>query len=142
MQTLGAHHIGSEALNQRRQSHGAMTDLVCKGRKAELDAFAGIALRLPVEGLVLAILLKQDILSLTWQITVHCRGTTSRVSVTSSPRFDRRAPPQHGQDVGVGCRMRSRGRCSGNGLATRLLPGEGGNLCGFSRRHLREEVVF
>jgi len=60
MQTLGAHHIGSEALNQRRQRHGAMTDLVCKGRQAELDAFAGIALRLPVEGLVLAILLKQD----------------------------------------------------------------------------------
>ena len=29
--------------------------------------------------------------------------------------FDSRAPPQHGQTVGPGTTMRSRGRCAGNG---------------------------
>ena len=39
----------------------------------------------------------------------------------SSPSFESFAPPQQGQDVGVGCRMRVRGRCSGNGLRAGFL---------------------
>src|SRR6516165_5981742 len=52
--------------------------------------------------------------SRTVWITFHCRGTTSRVSVTSSPSLTS-LPPQHGQQGGAGTAMRSRGRCAGNG---------------------------
>jgi len=51
--------------------------------------------------------------------TFQCRGTTSRVSVTSSPSLDR-LPWQHGQEVGPGMTTRSRGRCAGNGPRTGL----------------------
>jgi hypothetical protein len=54
--------------------------------------------------------------SRTCWITFHWRGTTSSVSVTSSPSFDSRVPPQHGQAVGPATITRSRCRCSGNGL--------------------------
>ena len=37
---------------------------------------------------------RQENFSRTCWITFHCRGTTSRVSVTSSPSLDRRVPPQ------------------------------------------------
>jgi hypothetical protein len=46
----------------------------------------------------------------------HWRGTTSSVSVTSSPSFDSFFDPQQGQLSGAGITMRSRGRWSGNGL--------------------------
>ena len=54
--------------------------------------------------------------SRTVWITFHWRGITSSVSVMSSPSFDNFAEPQHGQLVGAGSRIRSRGRCAGNGL--------------------------
>src|SRR6516164_3805384 len=50
----------------------------------------------------------------------HCRGTTSNVSVMSSPSLAS-LPPQHGQAVGAGITTRSRGRCSGKGARTGFL---------------------
>src|SRR5580704_14090732 len=106
-----AAHRFVERLEDRR----ARADLVGQRRQVELDAFAGIALALAVERLMLAVLLKQDHRqqvgaaqprATTWNgaggwpmlsqarqvnfsrtvwITFHCRGTTSSVSVTSSP---------------------------------------------------------
>src|ERR1700732_3134468 len=38
----------------------------------------------------------------TGPVTNHCRGTTSSVSVTSSPILENLVPPQHGQQVGAG----------------------------------------
>jgi hypothetical protein len=40
--------------------------------------------------------------SRTCSVTNHCRGTTSSVSVTSSPILQSLVPPQHGQHVGTG----------------------------------------
>src|SRR5437763_16195850 len=40
--------------------------------------------------------------SRTSSVTNHCRGTTSSVSVISSPILDRLLPPQHGHVVGAG----------------------------------------
>jgi len=57
--------------------------------------------------------------SRTVWITFHLRGTTSNVSVTSSPSLDRR-PLQQGQAVGPGITTRSRGRCAGKGPRTGL----------------------
>ena len=48
--------------------------------------------------------------SRTVWITFHCRGTTSSVSVMSSPSFDSLAEPQHRQVSGAGMTTRSRGR--------------------------------
>ena len=53
--------------------------------------------------------------SRTVAITFHWRGTTSSVSVTSSPSLESRPPPQHGQAAGAAITTRSRGRCSGKG---------------------------
>ena len=53
--------------------------------------------------------------------TFHCRGTTSSVSVTSSPSLASRVEPQHAQAVGPGTIDRSRGRCAGNGLRDGFL---------------------
>jgi hypothetical protein len=47
--------------------------------------------------------------SRTVWMTFHWRGTTSRVSVTSSPSLTS-LPPQHGQEGGAGTTTRSRGR--------------------------------
>jgi hypothetical protein len=58
--------------------------------------------------------------SRTVWITFHWRGTTSSVSVTSSPILARRAEPQAAQAQGGGSTTRSRGRCSGKGLRTGL----------------------
>src|SRR5882724_7876600 len=44
--------------------------------------------------------------SRTCSVTNNCRGTTSSVSVTSSPIFESLVPPQHGQQAGAGCTMR------------------------------------
>ena len=74
--------------------------------------------------------------SRTVWITFQRRGTTSNVSVTSSPiaegdpspkgrQRQRRCrgasvPPQHGQVEGAGSTTRSRGKCAGNGPRTGL----------------------
>ena len=58
---------------------------------------------------------RQENFSRTVWITFHWRGITSSVSVTSSPSFDRRDPPQQAQAVGASITTRSRGRCSGKG---------------------------
>ena len=58
--------------------------------------------------------------SRTVWITFHCRGTTSSVSVMSSPSLAS-LPPQHGQALGAGITTRSRGRCAGNGARTGFL---------------------
>ncbi len=58
---------------------------------------------------------RQEKRSRTVWITVHWRGTTSSVSVTSSPIFDRRMSPQHGQAVGAGTTTRTRGSWAGKG---------------------------
>jgi len=60
--------------------------------------------------------LRQENLSRTVWITFQDLGTTSSVSVTSSPSFDSFAEPQQGQFSGAAITTRSRGRCSGNGL--------------------------
>jgi hypothetical protein len=59
--------------------------------------------------------------SRTVWITFHCRGTTSSVSVMSSPILASRSEPQQAQAVGPGTTMRSRGRCAGNGLRPAFL---------------------
>src|SRR6516164_11174013 len=59
--------------------------------------------------------------SRTYCTTFHCRGTTSSVSVTSSPSLARLVEPQHAQAIGPGTMILSRGKCAGNGLQT--IPG-------------------
>jgi hypothetical protein len=59
---------------------------------------------------------RQETFSRTCWITFQERGTTSSVSVTSSPSLDSCAPPQRGQQAGAAITTRSRGRCSGKGL--------------------------
>jgi hypothetical protein len=68
--------------------------------------------------------------SRTVWITFHCRGTTSSVSVMSSPSLAS-LPPQHGQVLGAAMTTRSRGRCAGNGART-----------GFLRLKLTTDVVL
>ena len=58
--------------------------------------------------------------SRTVWITFHCRGTTSSVSVTSSPIFTIRSDPQQVQAAGASTTTRSRGRCSGKAFLTGL----------------------
>src|SRR5215203_4659478 len=50
-------------------------------------------------------------------ITFHLMGSTSSVSVMSSPSLDS-LPPQHGHAVGPGMTTRSRGRWAGRGART------------------------
>src|SRR3546814_12427119 len=59
---------------------------------------------------------RQENFSRTVWTTFQWRGITSSVSVTYSPSFDSRDPPQAGQAQGAGITTSSRGRCSGNGL--------------------------
>ena len=66
--------------------------------------------------------------------TFHCRGTTSSVSVTSSPSLASLVEPQQAQAVGPGTTIRSRGRCAGNGPACRLPAREGAHLGGVAGR--------
>src|SRR5204863_9075323 len=58
--------------------------------------------------------------SRTVWITFHCRGTTSKVSVMSSPSLAS-LPPQVGQAQGAGITTRSRGSCAGRSVRTGLL---------------------
>ena len=52
--------MGLDQRVQRAQRRGAGADLIGQGRKAQVDAFAGVALALPVQRLMLAELLEQD----------------------------------------------------------------------------------
>ena len=54
MDALGAEHVGTDQLDQRRQRGGAGADPIGQRRHVEIDAFAGEALALPVQRLVLA----------------------------------------------------------------------------------------
>src|SRR5204863_3741278 len=113
--------------------------LARSGRHVEIDALTGIAFALPIERLVLAELGVKDhrqqagaspATRMTWNgaggwvilshcrqvnfsrtlwTTFHCRGTTSSVSVMSSPSMASLLP-QHGQAMGPGITTRSRGR--------------------------------
>ena len=133
---------------QRAQRRRASADLVGERRQAQIDPFSRVALALPVQRLMLAELLEQDHrqqvrpgeaarrhmerrrrlrdrLALAAREPLAHRldhlplaGTTSSVSVTSSPSFDSLAEPQHGQLAGAAITTRSRGRCSGNGFRT------------------------
>ena len=60
----------------------------------------------------------------------------------SSPSFESLAPPQQGQDVGVGCKNALTRRVLGERLAGGLLAGEGRGLGRFSCRHLGEKIIF
>ena len=59
--------------------------------------------------------------SRTVSISLNRRGISSSVSVTSSPSFARRDPPQHAQLVGASMTTRSRSMSSGHGLRTGRL---------------------
>ena len=54
MDALGCEDMGMDRLDQRHQCRRRGADPIGKGRHVELDALAGIALALPVEGLALA----------------------------------------------------------------------------------------
>ena len=58
MQTLRRQHMVCDQVMQGLQRHGAGADLVGQGRQAEVDAFAGIAVPLPVQRLMRPILLE------------------------------------------------------------------------------------
>ena len=80
--------------------------------------------------------------SRTVWITFQERGITSRVSVTSSPSFERRSPPQAGQEQGAGTTTRSRGRCSGNGFLCGPLALEGRDRGGLCCRFLGDQIIL
>ena len=60
MHALAREHVGADQIVERPQQHGAAADLVGERRQAQVDALARIALGLPVERLMLAVLLEQD----------------------------------------------------------------------------------
>ena len=60
VQALGGQHMRLDQAMQRPQRRGAGPDLVGQRGEAEIDAFAGIALALPVQRLMLGELLEQD----------------------------------------------------------------------------------
>ena len=60
MQSLGAEDMGADQRLDRLQGDGAGPDLIGERRKADLDAFLGVALGLPVQRLVLAELLEEN----------------------------------------------------------------------------------
>ena len=86
------------------QHHGEQV----RSRPAARDGVEGA----PAPGVMLS-QARQEKRSRTVWITVQLRGTTSSVSVTSSPIFDRRVSPQHGQALGPGTTTRTRGRWAG-----------------------------
>ena len=60
MDALGGEHVAADQLVQRAQRGRAGADPIGQRRDVEVDALAGIALALPVERLVLAVLGEQD----------------------------------------------------------------------------------
>jgi hypothetical protein len=97
-------------------AHGACAGIVEEGGLL-------VSLRCPARGVtwngaggwLIVSQVRHENFSRTVWITFHCRGTTSIVSVISSPNFDSRDDPQQGQLSGAAITMRSRGRWSGNG---------------------------
>src|ERR687886_2068865 len=67
---------------------------------------------------------RQENRSRTVWMTFHRIGSTSSVSVTSSPSLDS-LPPQQGQAAGPGRTTRSRGRWAGRGARPRWARGGG-----------------
>jgi hypothetical protein len=130
-----------------RSAAAQAAHLVGQRRQAQVDAFARVALALPVQRLMLAELLEQDHRQKARSgkaarrdmerrrrlrdrfalaagksfanlwITFHWRGMTSSVSVTSSPSFESFVDPQHWQFVGAATTIRSRSKCSGKAFA-------------------------
>ena len=62
--------------------------------------------------------------SRTCSVTNHCRGTTSSVSVTSSPILESLLPPQHGHEVGAGWTIAPARQIGGKVPPRRLAPRE------------------
>jgi len=60
MHALGGKHVRTDQIVQRPQQRSAAAHLIGERRQAQLDALAGVALRLAVERLMLAVLLEQD----------------------------------------------------------------------------------
>ena len=60
VQALGDEHVTADELVERHQYGGAGADVIGHGRHVDRDAFASIALALPVERLMGAILLEQN----------------------------------------------------------------------------------
>jgi hypothetical protein len=60
MKTPGCQNMGPDQGMDRCQRGSAGPDLIGQRREAEVDAFPGVALGLPVQRLVLAELLEQD----------------------------------------------------------------------------------
>ncbi len=60
MQAVRRQHMGRNQVVQGSERHRARADLIGQRRQAESDAFARVAIALPVERLVLAVLLEQD----------------------------------------------------------------------------------
>ena len=60
VEPFGPENMGLDQGMDRRERRGAGADLVRQGRQAEVHAFPGIALGLPIERLVLTELLEQD----------------------------------------------------------------------------------
>ncbi len=67
---------------------------------------------------------RQENFSRTCWMTFQLRGTTSRVSVTSSPSLDRRVPPQKVQAAGPGINDALAGQMVGERPSARALAGE------------------
>jgi hypothetical protein len=172
VQPLGRHHVRQQALMERQQDCAAGPDLIGQRRQAEWHPFAGVALGLAVERLMLAVLLEQDHrqqagagptsgdhtegrrlladalavaareFSRTIWITFHWGGgMTSRVSVMSSPSFDRRVPPQQVQAVGRHDDALAR-QMLGEWLARRALAGEGRDGRGPRHRLLGGQLIL
>ena len=70
--------------------------------------------------------------SRTVSITLKRRGISSSVSVTSSPSFASREPPQQAQIVGASITTRSRSMSSGQGLRTGRLRVKARTFCAFA----------
>ena len=91
MQPLGGQDMALNQRVQRAQRRGAGADLIGERRQAQLDALAGIALALPVERLMLAELLEQDLTAGTMiaedlgikleNVTLQMLGKAKRVRI-------------------------------------------------------------
>jgi hypothetical protein len=60
MQPLGTEHVLTNELVERRQDGSGRADQVGERRQVEIDTLASVALALPVQRLVLAVLLEED----------------------------------------------------------------------------------
>jgi hypothetical protein len=60
VQPFGGEDMGTDQLVERSESGGPRTDMIRQRGDVEIDAFPGIALALPVQRLMAAVLLEQD----------------------------------------------------------------------------------